>query len=108
MGAPLDRLLPGQKVAAPGRRGSLARAEVVNDGINASTGKVKVFFMDTREQRLVNEEDLRELSKHIARKSPLVLRTGLANVAPPPQGMSLFRTATIIYVEFRCFEKGNV
>ena len=108
VGAPLDRLSPGQKVAAPGREGSLARAEVVEDGINASTGKVKVFFIDTGEQRLVNEEDLRELSQYIARKPPLVLRTGLANVAPPPQGMSLFRTAIIIYVEFRCLGKGNV
>merc|ERR1719282_1140929 len=87
VGAPLDRLLPGQKAAAPGREGSLARAEVVEVGINASTGKVKVFFIDTGEQRLVNEEDLRELSPHIARKPPLVLRTGLANVAPPPQGV---------------------
>ena len=108
VGAPLDRLSPGQRVAAPGREGSLARAEVVEDGINASTGKVKVFFIDTGEQRLVNEEDLRELSQSIARKPPLVLRTGLANVAPPPQGMSLFRTAIIISVEFRCLGKGNV
>jgi len=87
VGAPLARLSPGQRVAAPGREGSLARAEVVEDGINASTGKVKVFFIDTGEQRLVNEEDLRELPQHIARKPPLVLRTGLANVAPPPQGV---------------------
>ena len=49
VGAPLDRLSPGQRVAAPGREGSLARAEVVEDGINASTGKVKVFFIDTGE-----------------------------------------------------------
>ena len=108
VGAPLDRLSPGQRVAAPGREGSLARAEVVEDGINASTGKVKVFFIDTGEQRLVNEEDLRELSQYIARKPPLVLRTGLANVAPPPQGVSLFITAIIIYAEFRCLGKGNV
>merc|ERR1719370_1390877 len=87
VGAPLARLSPGQRVAAPGREGSLARAEVVQDAINASTGKVKVVFIDTGEQRLVNEEDLRELSPHIARKPPLVLRTGLANVAPPPQGV---------------------
>merc|ERR1719447_644626 len=87
VGAPLDKLSRGQRVAAPGREGSLARAEVVEDGINASTGKVKVFFIDTGEQRLVNEEDLRELSQYIARKPALVLRTGLANVAPPPQGV---------------------
>ena len=108
VGAPLARLSPGQRVAAPGREGSFARAEVVEDGINASTGKVKVFFIDTGEQRLVNEEDLRELSPHIARKPPLVLRTGLFSVTPPPQGMGLFRTAIIIYVEFRCLGKGNV
>ena len=109
VGAPLDTRSSGQRVAAPGREGSLARAEVVEDGINASTaGKVKVFFIDTGEQRLVNEEDLRELSQYIARKPPLVLRTGLANVAPPPQGVSLFITAIIIYAEFRCLGKGNV
>ena len=108
VGALLARLSPGQRVAAPGREGSLARVEVVQDGINASTGKVKVVFIDTGEQRLVNEEDLRELSPHIARKPPLVLRTGLFSVAPPPQGMGLFRTAIIIYVEFRCLGKGYV
>ena len=73
-----------QRVAAArGARGAnWARAEVVEIGSDL----VKLFFIDLGEQGWVRQENLRELPKNLLRKPPLVLRSGLVNVTPPPEG----------------------
>ena len=82
-GSSLTSVYLGQRVAAPVREGkSWARGEVVEIG----SSQVKVFLIDLGEQRLVRQEDLRELPEHLTRKPPLVLRTGLANISPPSEG----------------------
>ena len=80
-GSCLTSINLGQRVAARGGA-SWARAEVVEIG----SGQVKLFFIDLGGQRWARQEDLRELPKHTSRKPPLVLRSGLANVSPPPEG----------------------
>ena len=80
-GSCLTSINLGQRVAARGGA-SWARAEVVEIG----SGQVKLFFIDLGGQRWARQEDLRELPKNISRKPPLVLRSGLANVSPPPEG----------------------
>ena len=83
-GSSLTSVFLGQRVAAPIREGSSwARGEVVEIG----SSQVKVFFIDLGEQKLVRQADLRELPEHLSRKPPLVLRTGLANVSPPSEGI---------------------
>ena len=84
-GSFLTSIYLGQRVAAPREGVSWARADVVEIG----SSQVKVFFIDLGEQRLVRQEDLRELPQHLSRKPPLVLRTGLANVSPPSEGKLL-------------------
>ena len=84
-GSSLTSIFLGQRVAAPREGGSWARADVVEIG----SSQVKVFFIDLGEQKLVRQEDLRELPQHLTRKPPLVLRTGLANVSPPSEGKFL-------------------
>ena len=84
-GSSLTSTFLGQRVAAPREGGSWARADVVEIG----SSQVKVFFVDLGEQKLVRQEDLRELPQHLTRKPPLVLRTGLANVSPPSEGKLL-------------------
>jgi len=84
-GSSLTSVFLGQRVAVPIREGgvSWARADVVEIG----SSQVKVFLIDLGEQKLVKQEDLRELPEHLSRKPPLVLRTGLANVSPPSEGV---------------------
>ena len=81
-GSSLTSIYLGQRVAAARGGASWARAEVVEIG----SGQVKLFFIDLGEQGWVRQEDLRELPQNLSRKPPLVLRTGLANVSPPPEG----------------------
>lgn len=83
-GSCLTSVFLGQRVASPIREGACwARGEVVEIG----SSQVKVFFIDLGEQKLVRQADLRELPEHLSRKPPLVLRTGLANVSPPSEGI---------------------
>ena len=83
-GSSLTSIYLGPRVAAARGGASWARAEVVEIG----SGQVKLFFIDLGEQGWVGQEDLRELPQNLSRKPPLVLRTGLANVSPPPEGKS--------------------